>query len=172
MRFLFFFLVLVAGLSQGAEPELLEPEKAFRFAARVLKPDALEVRYQIAPGYYMYRDKFRFTVAPAEAKVGEPQLPPGQKKKDQFFGDVEIYRNEVRIVLPLEPGGSPAHIDLIAVSQGCADVGVCYVPHEQKARLSYAAYSAATGGPFVSAASDAASPFIDVPGRSAPRDDQ
>jgi thiol:disulfide interchange protein DsbD len=172
MRFLFFLLLAAASLAHAAEPELLEPEKAFRFAARVLKSDALEVRYQIAPGYYMYRDKFRFAVAPADAKLGEPQLPAGQKKRDQFFGDVEIYRDEVRIVLPLAPGATPTTIDLTAVSQGCADVGVCYVPQEQRARLSYVAYSGTPSGPFVSAASDAASPFIDVPGRSAPRDDR
>ncbi|HEX6004007.1 MAG TPA: protein-disulfide reductase DsbD domain-containing protein, partial [Burkholderiales bacterium] len=58
MRFLIFLLVAIASLARAAEPQLLEPEQAFRFSARIAAPDALEVRYEIAPGYYMYRDKF------------------------------------------------------------------------------------------------------------------
>ena len=172
MRFVFLLLLLFTSAGQAAEPDLLEPESAFKFAARVSQPDALEVRYQIAPGYYMYRDKFRFSVTPVGAKLGEPQLPPGQKKTDKFFGDVEIYRGEVKIVLPLEASGTPGAIDLTAVSQGCADVGVCYVPQEQKVRLNYVAYGATTGGAFVSAASDAASPFTEGLARNATRDDR
>jgi len=37
--------------AHAADPDLLEPDKAFRFSARVLAPDAVEVRYQIASGY-------------------------------------------------------------------------------------------------------------------------
>ena len=42
----------------------LTPEKAFRFSAQALDAQTLEVRWDIAPGYYMYRDKFKFTVEP------------------------------------------------------------------------------------------------------------
>jgi thiol:disulfide interchange protein DsbD len=173
MRLLLLLIGLLSGALHGAEPELLEPEKAFRFAARIARPDAIEVRYQIAPGYYMYRDKFRFSVAPAEAKLGEPQLPPGKKKTDKFFGDVDVYRDEVRILLPVETGGAVPALTLTAVSQGCADVGVCYVPQEQKAQLTYAAYSPAGGSPFVGAATERAeaSPFVDIPGVAKQRDD-
>ena len=173
MRLLLLLIGLLSGALHGAEPELLEPEKAFRFAARIARPDAIEVRYQIAPGYYMYRDKFRFAVAPAEAKLGEPQLPPGKKKTDKFFGDVDVYRDEVRILLPVETGGAVPVLTLTAVSQGCADVGVCYVPQEQKAQLTYAAYSPAGGSPFVGAATERAdaSPFVDIPGGAKQRDD-
>ncbi|HLF38840.1 MAG TPA: protein-disulfide reductase DsbD N-terminal domain-containing protein, partial [Burkholderiales bacterium] len=56
---------MLAGLARAAAPELLEPDQAFRFAARLKDARSIEVSYQIAPGYYMYRDKFRFTLAPA-----------------------------------------------------------------------------------------------------------
>ena len=135
MRFLLTLLLIVPWLGHAAEPKLLEPEKAFQFAARLADANAIEVRYQIAPGYYMYRDKFRFAVEPAEARLGTPQLPPGKIKKDEFFGDVEIYRDEVKIILPLQHDGKVPAAMLTAVSQGCADLGVCYVPQEQKAEL-------------------------------------
>jgi thiol:disulfide interchange protein DsbD len=173
MRFFLLLLLVLSWPAHGAEPELLEPEKAFQFGARFARADAIEVRYRIAPGYYMYRDKFRFSVEPATARLGEPQLPPGKLKTDQFFGDVEVYRDEVSIVLPLQSGEPVPTLALTAISQGCADVGVCYVPQEQKAELEFAAYSPAGGGPFVGAvpAQGAASPFVDVPGPRTRGDD-
>jgi thiol:disulfide interchange protein DsbD len=143
-------ILLLALPAMAAEPDLLEPDKAFRFSARVLGPDAIEARYQIAPGYYLYRDKFRFSLQPATVDLGAPELPPGEVKKDEFFGEVETYRGEVRIRLPLAKADATGPVTLVATSQGCADVGVCYVPHEQTARLTLAA----AGSSFSSASGD------------------
>jgi thiol:disulfide interchange protein DsbD len=142
MRAVLIFLLAIAGCARAAEPDLLEPDQAFRFAARLKDARSIEVRYQIASGYYLYRDKFQFTLAPAGVKPGAPQLPPGRKHRDEFFGEVETYRGSVSIVLPFQLAETslPA-IQLTAVSQGCADIGVCYVPHEQKAELQLAALS-------------------------------
>ena len=134
-RWLFAMLLMCAGVAQAAQQELLEPEKAFAFSARVLAPDAIEVRYVIAKGYYLYRDKFRFTTEPASAAQGEPRVPAGTIKKDEFFGEVAVFRDEVRIIVPIAPDGHDGKVVLTAVSQGCADVGVCYVPVEQKSEL-------------------------------------
>lgn len=134
-RRLMLLFLLCAGFAGAAEPELLEPEKAFVFSARVVAPDAVEVRYAIAKGYYMYRDKFRFTLEPESLAAGAAELPPGQLKKDEFFGETQVYRDEVRIRLPIQSPGGVERAVLTAVSQGCADVGVCYVPVEQKAEL-------------------------------------
>jgi thiol:disulfide interchange protein DsbD len=148
-RFLFVLLAVWAGLAGAAEPELLEPDKAFRFSARLKDARLIEVIYDIAPGYYLYRQQFKFSAAPAEAKLGAPQLPPGKMKRDEFFGEVETYRGSLAILVPLEIAEPrPSVVTLTAVSQGCADAGVCYVPHEQKARLQLAAAGgAAVGAP-------------------------
>jgi thiol:disulfide interchange protein DsbD len=145
-RWLLLVLLMCSGFAQAAEPELLEPEKAFAFSARVVAPDAIEVRYVIAKGYYLYRDKFRFTLEPAAAAAGAPRLPPGIIKKDEFFGEVAVYRDEVRIALPVTAGGQDGRVVLIAVSQGCADVGVCYVPVEQKTELRLAGAGSVPAG--------------------------
>lgn len=150
-------LALPAG---AAEQDLFEPDEAFRFSARVLGPDALEVRYQIAPGYYLYRDKFKFAIQPADIELGAPELPPGKLKTDEFFGEVAIYRGELRIRLPLKSAAA-GEATLTATSQGCADVGVCYVPHDQTARLTFAS---AGGGA-------ASSPLASRPGPDAPLSD-
>ena len=140
MRCILIFLLALSCAAHGAEPELLEPDKAFRFSAQLRDARTIEVNYRIAPGYYLYRDKFRFTVAPAGAKLGSALLPAGLKHRDEFFGEMEIYRGDLRVVLPLEfEAASPPALVLTALSQGCADVGVCYVPHEQRAELRLAA---------------------------------
>jgi thiol:disulfide interchange protein DsbD len=144
MRFLPFLLLAAAMLGYAAEPDLLEPEQAFRVGVRLAARDAIEVRYVIAPGYYMYRDKFRFQAEPAEARLGAAELPAGKMRRDEFFGEVETYRDEVTIRLPLASEAGPVSA-LVATSQGCADAGVCYLPQEQKVDLRLAV----VGGAFV-----------------------
>lgn len=134
LRWLCLLFILSGSAVHAGEPELLEPEKAFAFSARAAAPDVIEIRYGIAKGYYLYRDKFRFSLDPATVAAGEPQLPAGQVYKDEFFGETTIYRGEVKIRLPVRPGVAD-QVTLTAISQGCADAGVCYVPIEQKARL-------------------------------------
>ena len=43
--------------------ELLPAEKAFQFSARLLSRSAVELSWRIAPGYYLYREKFAFSLA-------------------------------------------------------------------------------------------------------------
>jgi thioredoxin:protein disulfide reductase len=112
--------------------ELLEPEKAFRFSARAVAEGTVEMQFAIADGYYMYRDRFKFEAGSEGVRLGKPELPTGIPYKDQFFGEMQIYRKNVRIRLPVEGAG---RLDLKVTSQGCADAGVCYVPMESLATL-------------------------------------
>jgi thiol:disulfide interchange protein DsbD len=126
----------VAALKQD---DLLPPEEAFRFSARGLGPEGVEVRFQIADGYYMYREKFRFSSRTDGVTVGPAVLPAGKMKDDETFGRVETYRGGVAIRLPVRAPASRSEFVLEAVSQGCADAGLCYVPQKQTARLQLAA---------------------------------
>ena len=54
--------LLCAGAVSAFAQELLEPEQAFRFSARAIDSSHIEARWQIADGYYMYRDKFVFAL--------------------------------------------------------------------------------------------------------------
>lgn len=145
LRWLILLFTLCGALAHAADPELLEPEKAFAFSARVAGPDAIEVRYVIAKGYYLYRDKLSFALDPATLGNGGAQLPAAQVHKDEFFGETKVYRDAATITLPIRRDAQPVRVVLTATSQGCADVGVCYVPIEQKAELQLAA--ADTGAP-------------------------
>ena len=155
LRYLVVLLIAVIALPAAAQfklfgqgDELLEPEKAFQFAARAVDSRTLEVSFTIAEGYYMYRDKFRFALEGADGvALGAPQLPPGIRKKDEFFGEVEIYRKSVSVQLPLERSNTAAQtVKLNVTSQGCADIGVCYTPMDSSATLQLAALSASDAG--------------------------
>jgi thiol:disulfide interchange protein DsbD len=105
----------------------------------------------------MYREKFKFIASPSSVTVDASNLPPGKIKKDDYFGEVQIYRGEQRFVLPVKGAAAQSpRFTLKAVSQGCADLGVCYPPQEQTAELTLAAFSAATANraptPFLPAA--------------------
>ena len=143
-RLLFALLTLALALPAAAQlklggsaDNLLEPEKAFRFSARALDASNLEVSFAIANGYYMYRERFKFAAeGNAAVRLGTPQFPRGIAHKDEFFGDTQVYRRDVRIRVPVEGEG---RFQLLVTSQGCADVGVCYVPIESSASIDLAA---------------------------------
>jgi thiol:disulfide interchange protein DsbD len=137
-RLLIALLLAVASSAHAAGDELLEPDKAFRFSAQALDAGAVEVRYRIADGYYLYRERFRFAAEPASVTLGAPRFPEGEIHEDKFFGKQVTYRREVRILLPLAGAGAD-RIKLTVTSQGCADIGVCYVPQTQSAELRLAA---------------------------------
>src|SRR5712664_2017406 len=111
-----------AQLKLGKSDSLLEPEKAFRFSARSLDSSSVEVRFAIADGYYMYRERMRFAAEGNPAvRLGAADFPQGEKHKDEFFGEAETYRKEVRVRIPAAGSGA---FDLKVTSQGCADIGV------------------------------------------------
>ena len=137
-------LLLLALLPLAAhaqvEGELLDPDVAFRFEARAVDADTLVAEWTVAEGYYLYRDKIRFAITGGDAVLGEPAIPAGKVKQDEFFGEVEIFRDRVRVEIPVSAQSDT--ITLEARSQGCADIGVCYPPHTQTATLTMPA-----GGP-------------------------
>ncbi len=119
--------------AQEQEEELLPPEQAFALSAR-MQGDTLIAEYTIAPGYYMYRERFDFQIdsSDAPASFDVALIPDGKIKEDEFFGKMETYRNNVTIKLPLlYEGAAASRLQVKAVSQGCADIGVCYPPLKQ-----------------------------------------
>ena len=135
-------LMLAAAASAQVDP--LAPEKAFRFSARALDPHTVEARFNIADGYYLYRDKLHFAVEPAASGLAVPSLPKGKLKEDQFFGRVETYRNNLIVNLQLQGTTPGQKVVVQAESQGCADLGICYPPNIQRVTV---ALPAATSAP-------------------------
>ncbi|TAM44907.1 MAG: protein-disulfide reductase DsbD [Gammaproteobacteria bacterium] len=135
---LFAALFLMPLLAVAAtEEELLEPDKAFALTMRVVDAHTLEASWKIAPGYYLYRDKFRFESLDSAIALKPAVLPAGKVKEDQFFGKTEIYIKDVSARLPLAQrpeGAGEARIKITA--QGCNEpIGVCYPPITKEIRF-------------------------------------
>lgn len=127
LKSLLFALLLLAG-SAEAEEALLPANVAFRFTASAVDSKTIEVRFAIADGYYLYRERFAFAVETPKATLGPAQLPAGERKHDETFGDVEVYHDTVVARLPLQVPAGVDRLRLKVTSQGCAEVGVCYPP--------------------------------------------
>jgi thiol:disulfide interchange protein DsbD len=128
----FIRLLVALFLSWGAlahSQDFLDPDEAFKFSAGAPGAKTLEVRWQIADGYYLYRQKFKFELT--GGTLGAASYPAGKMKNDENFGQVEIYRKEVRITLPVERAPGTTAVTLKATYQGCADAGLCYTPITQ-----------------------------------------
>ena len=136
-----FALIAWAALNDArAADDFLEPEKAFQFSASAADAKSVAVDFTIAPGYYLYREQFKF--ASSGAKLGTPAIPPGKVKFDETFQkNVESYRDHIRIVIPVEEAG--AEFRLVVTSQGCADAGLCYPPMQSAAAIGLAGFGGA-----------------------------
>jgi len=143
---------LLALPAARAEVAYLEPDAAFRMSARMLDPRTVAVQYEIADGYYMYRERFAF--AASGATLGKPAIPVGKVKFDETFQkDVETHRGSVTITIPVSTAGM---FTLTVTSQGCADAGLCYAPQEASVRL------VGAGGPAMATTATAATAAIAV----------
>ncbi|AGT11186.1 thiol:disulfide interchange protein DsbD (plasmid) [Paracoccus aminophilus JCM 7686] len=129
--------------SQRGQP--LKPEDAFRMELLDARDGRVEIGWQIAEGYYLYRDQIRAETASGAALTVE--TPPGTRKDDPNFGSVEVYFEDMTAILP-QAGGE------IRLSwQGCQEDGICYAPVSQTLSL-----------PDLPAGTSAAAPPSEQPG--------
>ncbi|WP_108444616.1 protein-disulfide reductase DsbD [Halomonas denitrificans] len=89
--------------------------------------ETLYVGFENADGYYLYRHQFEVVTATEGLTLGEPALPPGEAKSDEFLGDVNVFYDSVVFQSALSPGHQ-GPLDLTLTFQGCADAGLCYPP--------------------------------------------
>jgi thioredoxin:protein disulfide reductase len=132
------FAVGAAGIAQAKpwwmrgtesnETDFLPPDVAFRVASRI-DGNVLKVRWVIADGYYLYKQKFEFKGESPDLTVGTAELPPGVMKTDPYLGTQEIYTQQVEATVPYSRIDGGAHpIQIRVTYQGCAEAGLCYPP--------------------------------------------
>ena len=136
IRLALLLLTFFTATSLFAQEEFLRPDEAFQISGRAEDQKTIQVQWKIADNYFMYRDKFRFRSDTAGIEVREPALPKSETKHDEFFGEVQIYRNKVVATLPItRTNTSEDTLTLVTKSQGCSEAGLCYPPHTQKILL-------------------------------------
>lgn len=117
------------GTFVGANDRFLPVDEAFEPVLTALDGNTVEVAIRVAAGYYLYKDKISATVDSDKVQLGRLELPAGEMKTDQYFGEQEVYHDDVFGRLPMARATPQAmDLDLEVRYQGCADGGICYPP--------------------------------------------
>lgn len=112
---------------KAGTPVFLPVDQAFDVQPMEFKDGHLLVSWRITPGYYLYRDRLKFTAVPQGSRLGAPAMPPSQTYKDEHFGEMQVYRDKLTVRVPVS-GASPGPWAVSVAYQGCADAGLCYPP--------------------------------------------
>ncbi|MBM2854566.1 MAG: hypothetical protein HW417_1494 [Steroidobacteraceae bacterium] len=110
------------------DDQFLPVDQAFIFTAAADGGAQIALDWQIAPGYYLYRHRVSAKTATAGFTLGEIAMPPGKKKTDEFFGDVEVYYHSLAATVPVTRPANVSTLEVTVSYQGCADAGLCYPP--------------------------------------------
>ncbi len=121
-------LIISVSYAEQAPQKPLRPEQAFAFTSFLTPNNQLIMEWDIAPGYYLYRDKLRLTPMPnSRGKIGKIVLPQGQEKRDEMHGIYQAYTGRLQIPVTLiNPKAGP--IGFGVGYQGCSTGGFCYSP--------------------------------------------
>ena len=98
----------------------LAPREAFALSVEALPDGGRVLRWEIAEGYYLYRDYLAVETSQGEAVTFDSL--PGVTKQDPTFGSVEVYYDRAEVRFPSVPG------ELTVTYQGCQEDGICYPP--------------------------------------------
>ena len=147
LRMLLLAATLLGGATQaaGVDPdELLPIEQAFRLSAQATDRGRIEIRFDVADGYYLYRHRMGASAEGFDAV--EARWPDGIPHVDEFFGEVETYRQQVTGVLEGRAAPGTQQLQLRVRYQGCADIGVCYPPDTRNVTVNLPPATAAAPG--------------------------
>jgi thioredoxin:protein disulfide reductase len=134
-RFKIIFIFLLFLLTQASfaldSNTLLPPDQVFQATAKAVSADKIEINWTITKGYSLYRKNMRFEAKSPDIQLGNAAFPTGKIKHDEMLGDIEHYRNQLKVTLPVTATKGVSAIQLVVRYQGCADIGVCYPPQEK-----------------------------------------
>lgn len=119
-----------SGLFGDSRPAFLDVDEAFQYYTSLDASDRVSIHWTVAPEYYLYQDKFDFSLIAPDGDTREltVMMPPGTHHHDEFFGDVEVYYNTLTTAIDL-PAGLNIDDHLLQIRyQGCAEAGLCYPP--------------------------------------------
>jgi len=109
--------------------DFLPVREAFQLSLVESTPQSIKLRFVATEGYYLYRHRFQFRADPQDVSLGAAQLPKGEQKHDEYFGDVEVYHGVLDVELPRTDQRA---FTLVVTYQGCADKGLCYPPETER----------------------------------------
>jgi thioredoxin:protein disulfide reductase len=120
----------ILGANRGAQQdEFLHPDQAFQLSAVADGPDKVRIEWAVHEGYYLYKSRMKVASTSTRAQLGAPTLPAGEMKTDEYFGEQEVYHDDVVASVPVaRSAGGAFDLPIDVTYQGCADAGLCYPP--------------------------------------------
>jgi thiol:disulfide interchange protein DsbD len=73
----------------------------------------------------------RFESKTPDMSLGDALFPAGKIKHDELLGDIEHYRDRLKVTLPVKMSKIISSGEILIRFQGCSDNGVCYPPQEK-----------------------------------------
>ncbi len=122
---LLIFADLFAPAQAQTQADLLPVDEAFVLKVNG-RSNEITLNFKIAEGYYLYKEKIKIS-SDASKALGKAIFPIARIQEDEFFGRVGIYRNKVKVIIPVLVNQIKT-LNLSVSYQGCADIGVCYPP--------------------------------------------
>ncbi|MBN8482249.1 MAG: protein-disulfide reductase, partial [Xanthomonadales bacterium] len=124
---------------------LLPVEQAFALRAEIRTPGRIDLHWDIAKDYYLYKSRITAKTTQAGTHLGTLELPNGIARHDEFFGDVEIYHDTVDASVDYTVDPANPNVELTVTVQGCHEVDpkICYPPHPTRLSLPLPAIAAA-----------------------------
>ncbi|HSH86046.1 MAG TPA: protein-disulfide reductase DsbD [Methylophilus sp.] len=113
--------------------EFLPVDKAFRVEAVLADQTHAQVKFVIAPGHYLYRERIQLLPADQKATIS---LPPGESKNDPNFGQQQVFHRDT-VAEVIFPETAPAMLQIRY--QGCSEKGLCYPPQTKSLPLTLSA---------------------------------
>lgn len=134
-----------ASLGSSGQEEFPPPDEVFFPDVQPVDGNTVELIIRVIPGFYLYKHKITVTALGDKARTGKLDLPKGKSKTDEFFGEQEVYYDEVVGRVAIARATPEAmDLDLEVGYQGCADGGLCYLPQTKVFTVSLPAATTVT----------------------------
>lgn len=132
-RYFAYFLLLFSSFINAEnfgfeqQQDFLPVDQAYQVAVSQ-QQGKLSVTFEAAQSYYLYRHAFKLQYATnQQLETAELELPEGIKRHDEFFGESEVYYQQVNASAALPNTQDDFNVKITL--QGCADAGLCYPPY-------------------------------------------
>ena len=125
------FLDSLPGLGGSKKPTFLPPDQVFQVQVVAQDAHTLQANFNIAQGYYLYRDRINFKAMDGAAKFAAPVFPEGDLKDDPNFGRIVVFHHSFQAAVPVQLNKPAEKITVVVEYQGCSEQGLCYPPIEK-----------------------------------------
>lgn len=117
--------------SFAATKNPLPAEQAFKLSTSMNTANEIQAKWDIAPGYYLYRERIHFSFTPKTPV--DIRYPQGEIKTSAIHGKYEVYSGALTI--PMKLSTEVQEIQLRIEYQGCSSNGFCYPPMSKNVTL-------------------------------------